>query len=121
MFKSARRARSPAGIAHSRSHWPRERPRELLLVTGFFAVLLCVCFPEVSSGLRTFTPNGLFAGQSGEPRVDYPYRPATGAAIGDAGATVWLLEPWAQTVHNAYADGSVPLWDPYQALGAPLA
>ena len=80
-----------------------------------------MCFPEVTSGKRTFFPNGRLTVQSGKPRVDYPYRAPRRDSIGDAGGMVWVFEPLANVVHNAYADGAVPLWDPYQALGAPLA
>ena len=31
------------------------------------------------------------------------------------------FEPWAEVTHRAYADGEVPLWNPYQGAGAPHA
>ena len=31
------------------------------------------------------------------------------------------MEPWAEITHRAYANGDVPLWNPYQATGAPHA
>ena len=33
----------------------------------------------------------------------------------------WQFEPWAKITHRCYADGELPLWNPYQAFGAPLA
>ena len=39
----------------------------------------------------------------------------------DRGASAWQSEPWAEVTHRAYADGELPLWNPYQGAGAPLA
>ena len=39
----------------------------------------------------------------------------------DPGASSWALEPWAVVTHRAYSAGEVPLWNPYEAVGAPLA
>ena len=39
----------------------------------------------------------------------------------DPGASSWVFEPWAQVVHRLLSRGEVPLWTPYQGMGAPLA
>ena len=39
----------------------------------------------------------------------------------DVGASAWQFEPWAEVTHRAYAGGELPLWNPYQGAGAPLA
>ncbi len=39
----------------------------------------------------------------------------------DLGASAWQSEPWAEVTHRAYANGEIPLWNPYQGAGAPLA
>jgi len=101
--------------------WPQSRTKEVALVTLLFAALLVVCFPEVSSGHEQFLPNGLLSTQSGKPRVDFPYTTPSRGAVADAGAEIWLFGPLVRIVHNAYADGALPLWDPNQALGVPLA
>jgi hypothetical protein len=52
----------------------------------------------------------------GQPEWDFSwdYRP-------DQGASTWAFEPWAEVTHRAYAAGEIPLWNPYQAAGAPHA
>jgi len=55
------------------------------------------------------TPTGACTRHSpGDPRVD-PY------------AGSWALDPWGQVVHRELSDGEVPLWNPYQGIGMPLA
>ena len=39
----------------------------------------------------------------------------------DAGASAWALEPWFSTAITMYRNGEIPLWNPYQGFGAPLA
>jgi hypothetical protein len=40
---------------------------------------------------------------------------------GDPGASSWGLEPWAVFEHRELADGQIPLWNPANGAGAPLA
>ena len=55
------------------------------------------------------TPTGACTPHApGDPRVD-PY------------AGSWALDPWGQVVHRELSDGEVPLWNPYQGIGMPLA
>jgi len=39
----------------------------------------------------------------------------------DPGASGWQYEPWAYQIHDAYARGEIPLWNPHAAFGAPFA
>jgi Bacterial membrane protein YfhO len=39
----------------------------------------------------------------------------------DVGASTWAFEPWAEVTSRAYANGEIPLWNPYQGAGAPHA
>jgi hypothetical protein len=39
----------------------------------------------------------------------------------DGGASAWQLEPWAQVTHRTLDSGELPLWNPYQGIGTPLA
>ncbi len=41
--------------------------------------------------------------------------------VADPGGAAWQIEPWFAFIRNQYRDGAVPLWDPYQAYGEPLA
>ncbi len=55
------------------------------------------------------TPTGACTRHApGDPRVD-PY------------AGSWALDPWGQVVHRELSNGEVPLWNPYQGIGMPLA
>ncbi|HLF43268.1 MAG TPA: hypothetical protein VJA46_07055, partial [Acidimicrobiia bacterium] len=84
-------------------------------------VVVLVAFWEVSFGGKTFSTAGNTVGvQGSEPfpgmptRFDDPYRI-------DQGASAWQAEPWAEVVNEAYGEGRLPLWNPYQGSGAPLA
>jgi Bacterial membrane protein YfhO len=88
-------------------------------------LLVVVAFSPVLVGGRTLGAagkaqlgtNGL-SPFPGQPRTDIfrsrDFRP-------DLGASTWQFEPWAEVTHRAYVDGEVPLWNPYQAAGAPHA
>ena len=39
----------------------------------------------------------------------------------DRGASAWAFEPWAQVVHRIITERELPLWNPYQGGGTPLA
>ena len=45
----------------------------------------------------------------------------TGAVRLDSGASAWAFEPWAEVTNEALWNGEIPLWNPYQGAGAPLA
>jgi hypothetical protein len=83
--------------------------------------LLCIFFRNVvfsDSTLLTATfvsgtmPQGPY-GYSGYAVLDVPVR--------DAGATGWTIEPWDKLISRMYQSGQLPLWNPHQAGGAPLA
>lgn len=97
------------------------RTGEVALVGAALGVILVAAFPRVVAGNATFEPNGHFAGQTGRPPLEYPYEPAERWVVRDAAASPWIFGPLAKTVHEAYADGELPLWNPYAGLGAPLA
>ena len=67
---------------------------------------------EFVSGARmcnTETANGLcHALPVGDPRPDL-------------GASAWALEVWGEVVHRDLVQHDVPLWNPYQGIGTPLA
>lgn len=104
------RARPPPGLR-----------TEAAVVAVVFGAFLALAFAEVTVGDRTFAPNGRLATQSGFPEVDYPYETLSRSAVKDGGAFAWFFEPMAVVVHETYADGALPLWNPYAGLGTPLA
>ena len=99
--------------------WPERWLSEALLVTALFAAILCFVYPQVVFTDDTFAP-GTPAGQSGRRGAEYPYGDARKGPLLDAGSYSWIFEPMGRVVHEAYADGAAPLWNPYSALGVPL-
>ncbi len=97
------------------------RGAEVTAVAAAFGLFLVVAFADVAVGDRTFAPNGRLATQSGLPELDYPYETPERSVVNDGGAFSWFFEPMARVVHEAYADGALPLWNPYAGLGMPLA
>jgi hypothetical protein len=66
-----------------------------------------------SRGVPSVMPGGAFYGGSQGP---YFYRG------NDMGASAWMMEPDAPLVRHQYlSERNPPLWNPYQAYGAPLA
>lgn len=57
-------------------------------------------------------PGGAAVGPSSHPK--YP-------ELVDPGGAAWQIEPWLAFVGNEYRHGKLPLWNPYQAFGTPLA
>jgi hypothetical protein len=64
-------------------------------------------------GVTSIMPDGAFYGGSQGPSI---YRG------NDMGASSWMTEAGAPLVRHQYiAERNLPLWNPYQAYGAPLA
>jgi len=64
-------------------------------------------------GETSITPNGAFYGRSDGPAFQ---------RANDMDAAAWLPEPLAALVHEQYRrEKRLPLWNPYQSYGAPLA
>jgi membrane protein YfhO len=96
-------------------------PREAVAIALLMALVLVAAFPRVIVGHATFAPGAQIGTESGVAQRDYPYPIPSRAVVNDGGAFAWQFEPWAIFTHDAYADGHVPLWDPYSALGKPFA
>ncbi len=66
-----------------------------------------------SRGVASILPNGAFYGGSAGPAFQRG---------NDMDAAAWLMESDAAAVHRQYfGEGHLPLWNPYQSYGAPLA
>src|ERR1700704_148307 len=93
------------------------RRREIVGILATLAVVL-IAYREVAFAGKTFDTSALTAGVSG-------YNPARAPKINafrvDPGASAWQMMPWAQVTHRQFSRGKVPLWNPYQGAGAPLA
>jgi hypothetical protein len=97
--------------------------RQTFAATLFLVLALHLCFFPFIWGDKT-----LLAGSRGVPSVmpdGALYGGSQGPAIyrgNDMGASAWVLEAFAPLVrHQYFAEKTPPLWNPYQAYGAPLA
>jgi Bacterial membrane protein YfhO len=86
------------------------------------AVLLQICFWPCIWGGETLlssaqdAPSILPSGADSGPPPDQSY-----SKLADPGAAAWQTEPWFAFSRDQYRQGTLPLWDPYQAYGEPLA
>ena len=85
----------------------------LLVVAAFSPVLFLG--HTLSGASKTYGTNG------SAPFPGGPERDIFDDTRADLGASTWQAEPWAEVTHRSYADGEIPLWNPYQGAGAPLA
>ena len=83
----------------------------LVIVVGYFEVPFEGGTFSTSAGIPGVEPcsvDSCFGKSASDPRPD-------------AGASAWQTEPWAHVVHRALSDGELPLWNPYEGAGTPLA
>lgn len=86
-------------------------------------VIVVIAFAPVLFGGRTLSAAGKgAAGTNGT--APFPGQPVADYSPDfrlDQGASTWQFEPWAEVTHREYAQGELPLWNPYQGAGTPLA
>lgn len=102
------------------THWP-----DVLCVLVIVAVWAFAWFPVIAQhrSLSTGVAQaiGVSAVDQGRLPPGFSEMPPLDSFRYDAGASAWQLEPWFETAIAMYRDGEVPLWNPYQGFGAPLA
>jgi hypothetical protein len=89
--------------------------------------LVLVAFSDVAFMGRTFSTSWQVVGTNGVGTNGII--PPVGSGVDvpkdeyriDRGASAWAFEPWAQVVHRLFSKGELPLWNPYQGAGTPLA
>jgi hypothetical protein len=101
----------------SRATWLRD-----LVGLLISCLIVVVAFSPILFVGRTLSAagSGWAPGTNGwEP---FPGQPSpTSDSRTDVGASTWEFEPWAEVTQRAYASAEIPLWNPYQAAGAPHA
>lgn len=100
----------------------RGRFDETVLACLVLAAALCAIHYEIVFGGRTFLPMGTVVGVMG-PATPWGFTgqvPFDAYRV-DAGSSAWVAHPQAKEVAKAYREGRLPLWNPHQGLGAPLA
>jgi hypothetical protein len=87
----------------------------LIMLLGYFEVPFLGKTFDTSAGLvgldgcRTAASRGVCGvGSQSDPRVD-------------PNASAWQFRPWSELTHREIGAGAVPLWNPTEAAGAPLA
>src|SRR5260370_15444060 len=91
--------------------------REIVGILAILAVVL-IAYREVAFAGKTFDTSALMAGVSG---YDAATAPRVNAFRVDPGASAWQMIPQAQVTHRQITQRKVPLWNPYEGAGAPLA
>jgi hypothetical protein len=91
------------------------------------AALVLLVYSDVAFMGRTFSTSSQVVGVNGVgtagiiPPVGSPANIPLDEYRVDRGASAWAFEPWAQVVHQILTKGEMPLWNPYQGAGTPLA
>src|SRR5690242_6315897 len=97
--------------------------REDIRAALILLILLVLCFLpfvfgnktllESARGASSIMPNGAWSGKTA---------PTAFARTKDPGGAAWLAEPLLELTRKEYVEEKVlPLWNPYQAYGTPLA
>ena len=85
-------------------------------------LIVVVAFAPVVFGGRTLSGASKTYGTNGSAPFPGQVTPASFPDVRpDLGASAWQFEPWAEVTSREYASGEVPLWSPFQGIGAPLA
>jgi hypothetical protein len=83
--------------------------------------LVLIAYHSVAFGGKTFDTSSVMPGVNGTDLPTGIRRLSNDNFRVDPGASAWAMLPWAQVAHRQIAHGVVPLWNPYQGAGTPLA
>lgn len=119
MTSSSVIAPQPEMVARRRT---RARDGSDLIGILVVCVVVLIGYFEVPFAARTFSTDAMMPGVQGcgtpsgacrTPKFDDPRV--------DPLASASAVEPWGTVTHRAIDQGDVPLWNPYEAAGSPLA
>jgi hypothetical protein len=106
---------------------PRQaQKRDWPLAAAVLTVLLVLAFAPVVLGQRHLMQSGWdvssVTNTGAYDPVPRPMGVTRVARSPDPGAPAWTIEPWFKLISHQYWDEfSLPLWNPYNAFGTPLA
>ena len=87
--------------------------------------LVLIAYRGVAFGGRTFDASSEAATVPGVNGTAQPAGVAAPRVVDryriDRGASSWQMIPWAQVTHRQLRAGMLPLWNPYEGAGEPLA
>ncbi|MBI4832837.1 MAG: YfhO family protein [Candidatus Lindowbacteria bacterium] len=96
--------------------------RGLAIIVLVLAVALCFEFWNVVFDGYTLTTSALMYGTTPQGPYGYPGNLATnGYPVQDCGASAWVEVPLTQLARQVALSGHLPLWNPHNAAGMPLA
>lgn len=116
-------ARSAGGAEGRASDRPSRRiGRSDAAACAVVSALVLLAFFEIAFLGRTFSTSATTGGvNGGSPPTGYGSTGGADLYRIDPGASAWVFEPWAEVTSEALARGQLPLWNPYQGAGTPLA
>lgn len=88
---------------------------------SLLALLLVVCFAPVVLSRASLLTSPFLPGALPDGPYGYDGRRVRSSLAIDAGASAWQGEPWVKLASKQVRAGQVPLWNPYNGFGAPLA
>ncbi|HLU99880.1 MAG TPA: YfhO family protein [Acidobacteriota bacterium] len=94
-------------------------PTKTGLILLYAPILLVLFFPVLFLD-RTLDPSRFVQGMYMDGPQPETER-TTPTFVNDAGAVVWALQPWNHFISERLKTGELPLWNPYQGAGVPLA
>src|SRR3954454_24301285 len=105
---------------------PQAQKRDWLAAATVLTLLLVLAFAPVVSGQRHLMLSGWdVASITSVGAYDLVPRPMGVTRVPrspDPGARAWTIEPWFKLISHQYWDEfNLPLWNPYNAFGTPLA
>lgn len=103
----------------------RAKRRDWLVAAAILTVLLSIAFAPVVLGQRHLMLSAWDAPSITNSGVYDPVPRPPGPRVArttDPGAPAWTIEPWFKLISEQYwGEFSLPLWNPYNAFGMPLA
>ena len=105
---------------------PQVQNRDWLAAAAVLTFLLVIAFAPVVFGQRHLLLSGWdvpsVMNDGAFDTVPKPMGVTRVARTPDPGAPAWTIEPWFKLISHQYWDEfSLPLWNPYNAFGTPLA
>src|SRR3954469_9931658 len=105
---------------------PQAQSRDWLAAAAVLTLLLVLAFAPVVFGPRHLMLSGRdVSSVTNHGAYDPVPRPTSVTRVPrspDPGAPAWTIEPWFKLISHQYWDElSLPLWNPYNAFGTPLA
>lgn len=98
-----------------------QRRRHNVIGVAAVAILIVLAFAEVVFGGKTLSSYPTVVGAEGLTPIAAAAEAPLDTFRPDRGASSWAFEPWGEVNDRILEQGDLPLWNPYQGIGAPQA